>query len=324
MSNQFYNLVSLFSCIVVYVTAFICGLEDFYTNSFAVLPFTFIIGIIVFETMRNQIDSRKEEFEGHETTEDGCLERPKLLEIVLKWYKLFKESFFVKIASAPLSYITKNTLPFCTSCFILINCRILSTHMSLEMEVYQNDLYQGYIKNITGTQAIILEAVGVTELNLNSCDYKPEIFHSILCIVIITIGEAYATVMKQRIMMNCFFGESYLASNSHFLAMGFDLLWNREMKHFEMALIYMTLTFLLTLRLRVYHHNLFYALVHSKTVCYLITGIVLWRFWYLVFYRPNQKKIQRYNRRRGTAAQNTVTESTASPFTREIWVLAEF
>ena len=49
-------------------------------------------------------------------------------------------------------------------------------------------------------------------------------------------------------------------------------------KNIVFGLFYMTVTFFLTLILRVNHYKLFDALVHWETVVYFIAGIVLWGF----------------------------------------------
>lgn len=282
MSNHVDDFTSFVVVLALLGFMYHCEILSMTNSLFSLLLATTVIFSDTFFAMaKKQTDSRKQLLKGCKVEDNDCL----LSDLQLEDHKSYKESTVFKIFWLPIDRVVKLLFPVWNLGTILFYAHMTTKQMSSDMQVYEHS--EQYSKNRSDVATTIFSTLGVIKIPHDFCIPRNNMFHSIACYFILEFAAVYTrNLQRQHIANFVFLSAKHIASeNPYYLSPAyylvpvvFDLVWNTKtmIKNITCGLLYMTVTFFLTLTLRVNHSKLVDALVHWETVVYFMTGIVLW------------------------------------------------
>ena len=282
MSNHVDDFVSFFLVLTLFFCTYHFEIMSMGNSFLSLLLATTVLFSDTFWAMaKKQSDSRKQGLKGGKTEDDDCL----LSDLLLEDHESYKESTVFKILSLPIDRVVKLLCPVWNLGTFLFYAHMTTRQMSSHMQVFEHS--DQYSKNRSDIVTTIFSTLGIIKMPHDFCIPRNNMFHSIACYFILEFATVYSRDLQRQHIANFVFlsakhiasqNPSYLSQAYYLVPLVFDLVWNTKtmIKNITCGLLYMTVTFFLTLTLRVNHCKLVDALVHWDTVVYFMTGIVLW------------------------------------------------
>lgn len=216
-----------------------------------------------------------------------------LVYIAFMIYQSTRKNFFLNIILIPIEKL-RSLFPVCCLGIILMKCRLATIFMSRQMKVYGT--CDKYFENKDEVQSQIFSVLGVINFEKDSCLPTNDIWKSFFCVIILQSEIHQASTLQSQHHANIFFwatarmnpvSQVKILQHWSSIIVIFDLFLNFKttIQTIALGFLYMTLTFMMTLWLRVCHYSLFDALVHPETALFFIIGAVAWSLFLPLFKR---------------------------------------